>query len=99
MGESGAGDGNRTHVRSLGSSRSATELRPLVVSDCTQELIFRTAVSGILQLGADESAGLPRASALQRVMETKHPERRTRGLRVCARCGDRWLNASVNRVL
>ena len=40
--ESGAGDGNRTHVRSLGSSRSATELRPLVVSDCTQELIFRT---------------------------------------------------------
>ena len=75
-----------THVRSLGSSRSATELRPLVVSDRTQELIFRTAVSAILQLGADESAGLPRASALQRVMETKHPERRTRGLRVCARC-------------
>ena len=34
----GAGDGNRTHVRSLGSSRSATELRPLVVSDCTCEL-------------------------------------------------------------
>src|SRR5260370_27126456 len=40
----GAGDGNRTHVRSLGSSHSTTELRPLVVSDCTQKLIFRIAV-------------------------------------------------------
>jgi hypothetical protein len=29
---------------SLGSSRSAIELRPLVVSDSTQKLIFRTAV-------------------------------------------------------
>jgi hypothetical protein len=31
----GAGDGNRTHVRSLGSSHSTTELRPLIVSNCT----------------------------------------------------------------
>src|SRR6266513_6006576 len=31
----GAGDGNRTNVRSLGSVCSITELRPLVVSDCT----------------------------------------------------------------
>ncbi len=28
---------------SLGSVCSTTELRPLVVSDCTQELVFRTA--------------------------------------------------------
>ena len=28
MGNHGAGDGNRTHVRSLGSSYSAIELRP-----------------------------------------------------------------------
>ena len=28
----GAGDGNRTHVRSLGSFYSAIELRPLVLS-------------------------------------------------------------------
>lgn len=35
--------GTRTRVRSLGGWRSTTELRPLVVSDCTQEVIFRTA--------------------------------------------------------
>jgi hypothetical protein len=29
---SGAGDGNRTHVRSLGSSYSAIELRPLALN-------------------------------------------------------------------
>jgi hypothetical protein len=40
----GAGDGNRTHVRSLGSFYTAIVRRPLFVSDCTQELIFRTAV-------------------------------------------------------
>src|SRR6267378_5409994 len=42
---SGAGDGNRTHVRSLGSFYTAIVRRPLVVSDCTQESIFRTAIS------------------------------------------------------
>src|SRR6266403_6247431 len=44
-GDSGAGDGNRTHVRSLGSFYTAIVRRPLVVSDCTQESIFRTAIS------------------------------------------------------
>jgi hypothetical protein len=35
--KSGAGDGNRTRVRSLGSSYSAIELRPLALNlvDCT----------------------------------------------------------------
>jgi hypothetical protein len=33
----GAGDGNRTHVRSLGSFYTAIVRRPLVVSDCTCE--------------------------------------------------------------
>ncbi len=41
----GAGDGNRTHVRSLGSFYTAIVRRPLVVSDCTQELIFRKATT------------------------------------------------------
>src|SRR6266851_9692476 len=39
----GAGDGNRTHVRSLGSFYTAIVRRPLVVSDCTQELNLRKA--------------------------------------------------------
>jgi hypothetical protein len=33
--------------RSLGSPRSAIELRPLVVSDCTQEIDFRPSACGI----------------------------------------------------
>ena len=33
-----------THVRGMGSVCSTTELGPLVVSVCTQEPIFRTAV-------------------------------------------------------
>ena len=34
----GAGDGNRTHVRSLGSFYTAIVRRPLIISDCTCEL-------------------------------------------------------------
>src|SRR6266404_6066473 len=41
----GAGDGNRTHVRSLGSFYTAIVRRPLVVSDCTQKLILRIGVN------------------------------------------------------
>ena len=40
----GAGDGNRTHVRSLGSFHAAIARRPLVTLNCNQELDFRTAV-------------------------------------------------------
>jgi hypothetical protein len=36
-------DAIRTHVRSLGSSRSAIELRPLVVQHSTTQLNVRTA--------------------------------------------------------
>ena len=34
----------RTYIRSLGSSRSATELRPLVASDCAPGINFPYAV-------------------------------------------------------
>jgi hypothetical protein len=55
-----------THVRGMGSVCSTTELRPLVVSVCTQEPIFRTAVSVILQLGPDVSVGGQRQSQWSR---------------------------------
>ena len=48
--ESGAGDGNRTHVRSLGSFYTAIVRRPLVLFHCTQQLIFRTAVRSFYML-------------------------------------------------
>ncbi len=41
----GAGDGNRTHVRSLGSFYTTIVRRPLTVSDCTQESLVGTAIS------------------------------------------------------
>jgi len=48
--------------RGLGSVCSTTELRPLVISDCTQESTFRTAVDcfckqlGTVALGSQRDA-------------------------------------------